>query len=94
MVLAVADQVWGSEPSTQGAAAVRWGKDAVACEEERDQMARPQGRLFFAGEHCSSCSSFPAWIEGAVQSAQQAVRQIHRYPARVLDADEPCEVGA
>jgi monoamine oxidase len=91
MVLAVADQVWGNEPSTQGAAAVRWGKDAVACEEEREQMARPQGRLFFAGEHCSS---HPAWIEGAVESAQQAVRQIHRYPARALDADEPCEVGA
>ncbi|MFE9423174.1 flavin monoamine oxidase family protein [Kitasatospora sp. NPDC006697] len=91
MVLSVADQVWGSEPSTRGAAAVRWGKDAEACEEERERMARPQGRLFFAGEHCSG---HPAWIEGAVESAQQAVRQIHRYPAPALDADEPCEVGA
>ncbi|GAA1932642.1 FAD-dependent oxidoreductase [Kitasatospora viridis] len=91
MVLAVADQVWGSEPSTRGAAAVRWGKDAEACEEERIRMARPQGRLFFAGEHCSS---HPAWIEGAVESAQQAVREIHRYPAAALAADEPCEVGA
>ncbi|MCX4749996.1 FAD-dependent oxidoreductase [Kitasatospora sp. NBC_01287] len=73
MVLGVADQVWGTEPSAQGAAAVRWGKDAASCEEERQAMARPQGRLFFAGEHCSA---HPAWVEGAVESAQQAVRLI------------------
>ncbi|MGF1428027.1 flavin monoamine oxidase family protein [Kitasatospora sp. LaBMicrA B282] len=73
MVLGVVDRVWGTEPGAQGAAAVRWGKDADACEEERQLMARPQGRLFFAGEHCSG---HPAWIEGAIESAQQAVRLI------------------
>ncbi|WP_327069902.1 flavin monoamine oxidase family protein [Kitasatospora sp. NBC_01302] len=73
MLLGVADQVWGTEPSSLGAAAVRWGKDADSCEAEREMVARPQGRLFFAGEHCSS---HPAWIEGAIESAQHAVRLI------------------
>lgn len=57
----------------QGAAAVRWGKDIATCEAERRSAARPQGRLFFAGEHCST---YPAWIEGAIESADNAVREI------------------
>ncbi len=73
MILGVADQVWGTAPSSRGAAAVRWGKDIATCEAERRSAARPQGRLFFAGEHCST---YPAWIEGAIESADNAVREI------------------
>ncbi|MGC0417970.1 flavin monoamine oxidase family protein [Embleya sp. AB8] len=73
MILGVADQVWGDAPSSMGAAAVRWGKDIATCESERRSAARRQGRLFFAGEHCST---HPAWIEGAIESADNAVREI------------------
>ncbi|MYV99973.1 NAD(P)-binding protein [Streptomyces sp. SID3343] len=73
MIMGVADQVWGDAPSSLGAAAVRWGKDISTCESERRSAARPQGRLFFAGEHCST---YPAWIEGAIESADNAVRAI------------------
>jgi monoamine oxidase len=73
MILGVADQVWADAPSSLGAAAVRWGKDMSTCESERRSAARRQGRLFFAGEHCST---YPAWIEGAIESADNAVRAI------------------
>lgn len=76
MILGVVDQVWGSAPSSMGAAAVRWGKDIATCEAERASAARRQGRLFFAGEHCST---FPAWIEGAIESADNVVREIDLY---------------
>lgn len=75
MVRGVASMAWGEHPWTAGGCAIRWGQDAAACEEERSRAARPQGRLFFAGEHCST---EPAWIEGAVESALDAVRRIDR----------------
>ncbi|MFD5325481.1 flavin monoamine oxidase family protein [Streptomyces sp. NPDC127092] len=75
MVLGVASMAWGEHPWTAGGCTIRWGQDAAACEEERRRAARPQGRLFFAGEHCSS---EPAWIEGAVESALDAVAGIDR----------------
>ncbi|MER8045417.1 FAD-dependent oxidoreductase [Streptomyces sp. NPDC094032] len=75
MVRGVASMAWGEHPWTAGGCAIRWGQDAAACEEERLRAARPQGRLFFAGEHCSA---EPAWIEGAVESALAAVAGIDR----------------
>lgn len=38
-----------------------------------EDAARPEGRVLFAGEHCSH---LPAWIEGAVESAQSAVETV------------------
>ncbi|MFF0433617.1 flavin monoamine oxidase family protein [Streptomyces sp. NPDC004327] len=75
MVRGVASMAWGEHPWTGGGCTIRWGQDAAACEEERLRAARPQGRLYFAGEHCSA---EPAWIEGAVESALEAVRAIDR----------------
>ncbi|RLV10264.1 amine oxidase [Streptomyces griseocarneus] len=72
MVLGAASAAWGTEPWSVGCA-TRWGKDAAACEEERLRAARPAHRLFFAGEHCSTA---PAWIEGAIESAQRAVADL------------------
>jgi monoamine oxidase len=51
----------------------RWGKDATGRADEQHGAARPQGRLFFAGEHCSTT---PAWINGAIESALGAVKAI------------------
>ena len=73
MVLDAVSSAWGNHWWSAGACTVRWGKDAAACEEERVRAASPERRLFFAGEHCSSS---PAWIEGAIESAIDAVREI------------------
>jgi len=35
---------------------------------------RPEGRILFAGEHCSL---YHAWIQGALESGIRAARQIH-----------------
>ncbi|MGK5637158.1 flavin monoamine oxidase family protein [Streptomyces sp. URMC 126] len=84
MVLGVVSAVWGAS-RWSGGCATRWGRSAAECEMERLRAARPAGRLFFAGEHCSTA---PAWIEGAIESALHAVHQVVHYapPARVLGA--------
>ncbi|HYQ68140.1 NAD(P)/FAD-dependent oxidoreductase [Actinophytocola sp.] len=76
MILGSASQAWGDHPWNRGAAAIRWSQDAATCQEQQAAAARPQGRLFFAGEHCSSK---PAWIEGAIESAIDAVHDIEWY---------------
>jgi monoamine oxidase len=76
MVLGVVAQAWGEDPTALGAASVRWSKDARTAQQQQELAARPQGRLFFAGEHCSS---FPAWIEGAVESGEAASMEIHAF---------------
>jgi len=79
MVVDAVSLAWGQNWWSAGAAAVRWGKDAATCEQERVQAASPENRLFFAGEHCSST---PAWIEGAIESAVTAVREIQLHEPR------------
>ncbi len=76
MVLGAVSMAWGDYPWSGGGCATRWGKNAAECEEERIRAARPVGRLFFAGEHCSTA---PAWIEGAIESALWAVEDVERY---------------
>ncbi|SDJ22070.1 flavin monoamine oxidase family protein [Nonomuraea jiangxiensis] len=73
MVLDSASLAWGQHRWSEGAGVTRWGMSVAASEEQRSRAARPQGRLFFAGEHCSST---PAWIDGAIESALEAVGQI------------------
>ena len=41
-------------------------------------IVRPEGRVFFAGEHCSL---YHAWIQGALESGIRAAREIHEAPA-------------
>jgi hypothetical protein len=79
MVLNAASAAWGQHRWTRGGCSVRWGKDDAACEQERMRVARPQGTLFFAGEHCSST---PAWIDGAIESAVNAVSQLMLHDTR------------
>jgi monoamine oxidase len=78
MIIKAVSRAWGQSRWSRGAGVTRWGKDVTGCEEERDRAARPNGRLFFAGEHCSSTT---AWIDGAIESALNAVRAIEE-PAR------------
>lgn len=72
-VLDAASIAWGQRKWNKGCAARRWG--ATADERARDvtRTRRPCGRLFFAGEHCSAT---PAWINAAIESALDAVREI------------------
>jgi len=73
MVRGAASIAWGLHRWSGGGCTIRWGKDAAAIEDERRRAARPEQSLFFAGEHCSAT---PAWIEGALQSAQETVEQL------------------
>ncbi|AHH96775.1 flavin monoamine oxidase family protein [Kutzneria albida] len=79
MVVDAVSSAWGQSWWSGGAGVARWGQDALSCEQERIEAARPENRLFFAGEHCSSTA---AWINGAIESAEEAVRRIHRYQPR------------
>ncbi|MEU4209531.1 NAD(P)/FAD-dependent oxidoreductase [Streptomyces sp. NPDC026206] len=91
MVLDAVSVAWGDSPWSGGGCTTRWGKNAAECEQERLRAARPVNRLFFAGEHCSTA---PAWIEGAIESALRAVEAVERYepahrPAAVSGRPNP-----
>ncbi|MFI1577549.1 flavin monoamine oxidase family protein [Embleya sp. NPDC020630] len=74
-VLGAAGIAWGTHRWSKGCTSHHWGwgDDADRRAREMRRAARPQGRLFFAGEHCSST---PAWINGAIESALGAVAAI------------------
>jgi monoamine oxidase len=77
MVLGAASAAWGGgHPWAGGGCTVHWGQTPAAAEQQRRRAAEPEGGLFFAGEHTSGT---PAWIEGALESAQNVVA--------TLDAD-------
>jgi monoamine oxidase len=84
MVRAAVSMAWGQDEWVRGGCTVRWGKDDGEVAEEVDLAATPQNHLFFAGEHCSKN---PAWIDGAIESALEAVAGIdadvtRSYPVR------------
>jgi monoamine oxidase len=62
----------------------RWARGAFALfepEQEtrlQEHIVRPEGRVHFAGEHCSL---WHAWIQGALESGIRAAREIHEEPA-------------
>ena len=62
----------------------RWARGAFAMfapEQQTELQAdivAPEGRFYFAGEHCSL---YHAWIQGALESGIRAARQIHDMPA-------------
>ncbi|MDT0446283.1 flavin monoamine oxidase family protein [Streptomyces johnsoniae] len=73
MVRDVVSVAWGERPWHRGCAARRWGMSATALAREVERAARPQGRLFFAGEHCSPA---PAWLNAGIASTLEAVPRI------------------
>ncbi|ALL79986.1 amine oxidase (plasmid) [Pseudonocardia sp. EC080610-09] len=89
MVREIVSRAWGQDRLSLGGGVTRWGKDTAACARERDRAAAPDGRLYFAGEHCSSTT---AWVDGAIESALGAVERIdadnlaHSRGARVRSA--------
>lgn len=63
---------WGNYQWSAGGCTIHWDGNYSNYLE----AARPQNRLFFAGEHCSR---FPAWIQGSIESALEAVYEIVSY---------------
>ena len=61
----------------------KWARGAFAMfapEQQTDLQAdivAPEGRIYFAGEHCSL---YHAWIQGALESGIRAAREIHEQP--------------
>lgn len=61
----------------------RWARGAFAmfAPEQQTQLqadiVRPEGRIHFAGEHCSL---YHAWIQGALESGIRAAQAIHEAP--------------
>lgn len=79
MVVAAATIAWGHYKWGGGGCTIPWGGD-LSNESDHSlqylEAARPQDRLFFAGEHCSK---YPAWLEGSIESALEAVYGIVSY---------------
>jgi monoamine oxidase len=61
----------------------RWARGAFAMfapgqqTELQADIVRPEGRIHFAGEHCSL---YHAWIQGALESGIRAAQAIHEAP--------------
>jgi monoamine oxidase len=76
MLLDTATIAWGHYQWSAGGCSIPWGGD-LSHESIHHihylEAARPQKTLFFAGEHCSR---YPAWLQGAIESAIEAVYDI------------------
>jgi monoamine oxidase len=72
MVTDVASIAWGNYKWSSGGCTVHWGDDSNYVINYLE-AARPQNSLFFAGEHCSK---YPAWLQGSIESALEAVYDI------------------
>ena len=67
MLLDMTTIAWGNYKWSAGGCSLSWNHQPY------QEIARPQKTLFFAGEHCSK---FPAWLQGSIESALQAVHNI------------------
>lgn len=62
----------------------RWARGAFALfapeqqTELQEDIVRPEGRIHFAGEHCSL---YHAWIQGALESGIRAALEVHTAPS-------------
>jgi monoamine oxidase len=80
-VLETMSVAWGQRRWNKGCAARRWGVTDAERAREVERAACPQGRLFFAGEHCSIS---PAWVNAGIESALRAVTQIDTFARRLI----------
>jgi monoamine oxidase len=75
-----ASHAWYEDPYAAGAFALF---EAEQQTQLQDAIVAPEGRVLFAGEHCSL---YHAWIQGSLESGINAARQIHEGP-RVMDPE-------
>ena len=72
-----ASHAWYSDPYAVGAFALfEPGQESTL----QPDIVKPEGRVHFAGEHCSL---WHAWIQGALESGIRAATAIHEIPAAV-----------
>jgi monoamine oxidase len=62
-------KAWGLDPWQRGAFALHTPGQIHYI----DTLARPEGRIHFAGEHTSP---WTGWMQGALESARRAVHEI------------------
>ena len=67
-----ASYAWYSDRWARGAFALFAPEQQTALQEA---IVKPEGRIQFAGEHCSL---YHAWIQGALESGIRAAKEIHR----------------
>ncbi|MEA5595629.1 NAD(P)/FAD-dependent oxidoreductase [Rivularia sp. UHCC 0363] len=72
MVVEAASIAWGNYEWSAGGCAVHWEDESVNTSNYLE-AARRQHQLLFAGEHCSK---YPAWLQGSIESALEAVYDI------------------
>ncbi len=72
MVVEAASIAWGNYEWSAGGCAVHWEDDAANTSNYLE-ASRRQHKLLFAGEHCSR---YPAWLQGSIESALEAVYDI------------------
>ncbi len=62
---------WYNDPFAAGAFALFEPEQETRLQAD---IVKPEGRIHFAGEHCSL---WHAWIQGALESGIRAAREIH-----------------
>ncbi|HXG26748.1 MAG TPA: flavin monoamine oxidase family protein [Candidatus Binatia bacterium] len=72
-----ASHAWYDDRFANGAFAMFQAGQQTALQAD---IVRPEGRIHFAGEHCSL---HHAWIQGALESGLRAARAIHEAPVAV-----------
>ncbi len=72
---------WDEDPYAAGAFALF---EAEQQSQLQDAIVRPEGRVYFAGEHCSL---YHAWIQGSLESGIRAARDIHEAP-KVMEPED------
>jgi monoamine oxidase len=70
-----ASHAWYDDPYAGGAFALFAPEQQTQLQAD---IVKPEGRIYFAGEHCSL---FHAWIQGALESGIRAASEIHEAPA-------------
>ena len=73
MLLDTISIAWSNYKWSAGGCSVPWNHDMSYEYRHHQDIAKSQKTLFFAGEHCSR---LPAWMEGSIESALQAVYDI------------------
>ncbi len=69
-----ASQAWYNDRYANGAFALFAPEQQTQLQAD---IVRPEGRIYFAGEHCSL---YHAWIQGALESGIKAAQEIHANP--------------
>jgi len=85
MIVDKASIAWGNYKWSAGGCTIHWDDS----ESNYLKAQRAQNTLFFAGEHCSR---FPAWLQGSIESAVEAVYDIVKHQPAVQSTAIPVAV--